>query len=512
MDKNMISERLAQKPCAIGLLGKCCKNCLMGPCILLKPNDQGVCGANIDVVASRNILRFVAGGAAAHTGHAYHMLEYLGKDYPARYIEKKAPRYLYKLWEKLGIVPHVHFEHFKDISEALHASTMGVDADYKHIMAMAMKLGIIDGYLGMYLATELEDNEFGLPSVRKGTVDLGVIKQDKINIAVHGHFPALAEALASEVKKKENSDVNLIGVCCTGSSLLARHGIPLAGHFILQEQVISSGCIEVMAVDMQCIMPSIADLAECYHTKIVTTNEICRIPKALHLPVSDKKSAADAAKRIIALARINRHNRSKNISISSRKIEAVVGFSENNLPLNEWAKMLANGKIKGIIAAIGCENPRVKENWVDFYKELSKDYIILTTGCISFRLASAGLLDGKRFFSLGSCVNNSRVAEVFRRVADISGKQITELPFLISCPMPTTEKAIAIGFFFAAFGVDVHFGYPFMLTLDTKISDFLKNLLKKDFRSKIFVEMKPDLLLVRIKKEGLSDKIKARKG
>mgnify|MGYP001615144609 CR=1 FL=1 len=292
----MLNDRLARKPCVIGLLGKCCRNCLMGPCVLVKPSDRGVCGANIDVVTARNILRFVAGGASAHCGHAYHMLDYAGKNYPSGYIEKKAPKYLYKLWEKLGIVPHVHFEHFKDISEALHASTMGVDADYRHLLGMAMKLGIIDGYLGMYLATELEDREFGVPSVKKGQVDLGVIKPDKVNIAVHGHYPPLAEALANEMKKKENSDINLRGVCCTGSSLLARHGIPLAANFILQEQVIASGCIDIMAVDMQCIMPSLSDLAECYHTKLVTTNELCRIPKAIHLPVNDRKRAEEGAK------------------------------------------------------------------------------------------------------------------------------------------------------------------------------------------------------------------------
>lgn len=170
--------------------------------------------------------------------------------------------------------------------------------------------------------------------------------------------------------------------------------------------------------------------------------------------------------------------------------------------------MISEGKIKGIIGVIGCENPRVKENWIDFYKELSKDYIILTTGCIAFKLASAGLLDGKRFFHLGSCVNNSRIAEVFRKIAEISGKQITRLPFLISCPMPISEKAIAIGFFFAALGVDVHFGYPFLLTSDSKIANFLATLLKKDFKSKIFLEMNPRKLLEKIKKEGLSDKWK----
>ena len=110
-------------------------------------NPTGVCGANRDVIIARNIVRFVAGGAAAHVGHAYHLLNYLKKQYPKDYIRKKAPAYLFKTWNKLGIVPRIRFEHFKDISESLHTTTMGVNADYKDLIKWAMKLGIIDGKL-----------------------------------------------------------------------------------------------------------------------------------------------------------------------------------------------------------------------------------------------------------------------------------------------------------------------------------------------------------------------------
>jgi carbon-monoxide dehydrogenase catalytic subunit len=488
------------QPCPIGLRGLCCKNCLMGPCRLLKPEDKGICGADGNLVSSRNILRFTAGGTSAHVGHAYHLLQYMKESYPEHYIEKKAPKYLKEIWEKLGIIPKVKFEHFKDISEALHMTTMGVNSDYTLNLATAMKLGIIDGYYGMHLATELEDKEFGRPKIRKGELNLGVIRNDKINIAVHGHEPELAEAIATEVKKPENSDINLVGVCCTGASLLARHGVPLAANVILQEDVIATGVVEAIAVDTQCIMPSIADLAECFHTKIITTNEICRIHGAEHIPVKDLASAESAAKRIIEIARENRKKRKSAFDPrNSEKKEAMVGFSQYNLPLDDWAKDIKSGRLKGIIAVIGCENPRVKENWIGLYKELSKDHIILATGCMAFRLGAEGLLDGRRFFHLGSCVNNARVAEVFRIVSSKLGKEMGESPFLVSCPAPITEKAVSIGFFFASIGVDVHVGYPFLLAEKTKVTDFLATALKENFKSRIFLETKPEKLLAEVR-------------
>jgi carbon-monoxide dehydrogenase catalytic subunit len=468
----------------------------MGPCRLLKPEDRGVCGADGNLVSSRNILRFVAGGASAHAGHAYHLLQYLGKEYPEHYIEKKAPKETVKVWEKLGVVPKVRYEHFKDISEALHMTTMGVNADYKYNLAMAMKLGIIDGYYGLYLSTELEDEAFGKPSIKKGQLNLGVIRPDKINIAVHGHEPELAEAIVKEAAKPENKDINLVGVCCTGATLLAKHGVPLAANVILQEDVIATGVVEVMAVDTQCITPSISDLAECFHTKIVTTNDICRIPNAEHIPASTPETAKEAARAIIEIARERRKLRKKssfNPAKVSRK-EVVVGFSEHNLPLDQWAKDIKSGKVRGIVAVVGCESPRVKEDWVSFFRKMSEDHIILTTGCMAFKFGAAGLLDGKRFFHLGSCVNNSRVAEVFRIVAGKLGMEMGDAPFLVSCPEPMTEKAVSIGFFFAATGVDVHVGYPFLMAEKTKVTEFLATALRDNFRSRIFLETNPDRL------------------
>jgi len=510
MKKRFVKDRL-NNLCYIGLKGYCCKNCLMGPCIVGKKEDQGACGASQDLIVSRNILRMVVGGASAHLGHAYHLLKYLKQNYQGDYIRKKAPSYLHKLWEKHGFLPQATGEHFKEISEAMHTSTMGCNADFKDVLKWCLKLGVLDGYYGLYLATELEDKKFGKPKIKIGELNLGVIKPDKINIAVHGHEPMLAEEIAKEVKKHENFDINLVGVCCTGTSLLARHGIPMAANFLLQENVIASGLIEAMVVDTQCIMPSLTDLAECYHTKIITTNDICRMPNAIHLPVKNQQEAKRAASKIIELARVmSRHRQSKDFTGEKRM--AMVGFHEKSLPLKfkEIARRIRKKKLKGVIAVVGCENPRVKENWAKTYGELAKDYLFLTTGCIGFKLAQYGLLDGKNFFHLGSCVNNARVAEVFRLIAEAAGKKIYEMPFLVSCPMPVSEKSIAIGMFFAALGVDVHFGHHFLISSDMHIAKYLEEVLKEDFNSKIFLEMNPEKFKRKIQSEGLKEEIKKR--
>ncbi len=507
-EHGLLKNRLLMQPCPIGMKGMCCKNCLMGPCRVMSDKILGVCGASENLVVSRNILRFTAGGTAAHCGHAHHLLDYLKKQYPNNYIKKKAPRYLYKLWDNLGILPKIKLEHFKDISESLHLSTMGVDADYKDVLGWALRLGIIDGYYGLYLSTELEDRAFGTPKIKEAELNLGVIKEDKVNIAVHGHEPIFAEALAHESKKKENQDINIIGVCCTGASILARYGIPMAANFALQEQVVTTGMIEAMVVDVQCIMPSLSDLCECHHTHLITTNELCKMPNATHLPITNRAQAQKVAKLVIDIARRNKKFRKNNLkAIEQVPKKVIVGFTENNFPLKpkEIAKIIHDKKIKGVIAFVGCDNPRVenKDAWIHVIKKLSKNYLILTTGCIAFELGKHGLLDGRRIFHMGSCVNNSRVAELFKKITEASStlsykKQLTNMPFLVSCPMPTSEKALAIGMFFASLGIDVHFGYPFLVSSDTHITHFLEYLLRNKFKSKIFLETDPSKFLERV--------------
>ena len=60
-------------PCNIGGAGMCCKLCGMGPCRLTKDGQTGVCGATIDTIQARNLIRAIAAGSAAHSDHGRDM-------------------------------------------------------------------------------------------------------------------------------------------------------------------------------------------------------------------------------------------------------------------------------------------------------------------------------------------------------------------------------------------------------------------------------------------------------
>ncbi len=484
----LLGERIqSTPPCPIGVDQLCCRNCLMGPCRLI--NTNGCCGASKELVIARNLLRVAAGGAAAHTGHALNVLNYLNKIFPKDYIEKKAPGYLQQLWKKLNIFPNHPQE---EISQALHQTTMGVDSDWQHILLSCLKIGIVDGYYGLTLATELEDKILGKPKPKQSFMNLGVISETQTNIAVHGHDPLLP---AKIVQHKGNT--NVVGVCCTGAELLSRYGIPLAASFPFSEAVIQTGAIEAMVVDVQCIMPSLADLSSCFHTKLITTHDIARIPGAIHLPFN-RNNADLQAKKIVNLAMQNRKNRGR-VNIPKTKVPVWSGWTADNMPTKEIKEDLKTGKVKGVVAFVGCANPRVEiEPWIALAKRLTdNNYLLLATGCMGYELGKRGFLKEKgKVYHLGSCVNNSRVAEVFEKLAH--GK-LTDEQFLVSAPAPITEKAISIGLFFTALGVSSHFGYPFTLE-DSKIHSFLKTAFKEQFNSKIFIEQNPSNLWKEIQK------------
>ena len=75
-------ERLEQMQpqCGFGEMGICCRNCSMGPCRIDPFGDgpqRGVCGADANTIAARNLIRMIAGGAAAHSDHGRDVAEAL---------------------------------------------------------------------------------------------------------------------------------------------------------------------------------------------------------------------------------------------------------------------------------------------------------------------------------------------------------------------------------------------------------------------------------------------------
>jgi len=367
--------------CGFGKQGICCRICAMGPCRITKKAALGVCGADVDTIVARNFLRAIAAGVSAHSDHGRTVAEVFiatakgeagdyelkdpiklrkladelgvktkdrslneiavdvgqialaefGKPEGTQLMALRAPAPRREIWNKLGITPRAVD---REVTESLHRSTMGVDQDYKNILRHASRVALADGWGGAMLATELQDVLFGTPYPGRGEINMGVLKKDEVNIIVHGHEPILSEMIAaasqdkellSEAKKVGAKGINVAGTCCTANELLMRHGIPIAGNFLNQELVVATGAVELMAVDVQCVMQGLTNVANCYHTKLVTTTDKAKMPGVEHIAM-DEKTALTTAKELVRMAIDNYKNRG-DVHIPKDKQSAVGGFS-----------------------------------------------------------------------------------------------------------------------------------------------------------------------------------------
>ena len=553
------------KACPIGADSACCKHCSMGPCRLnaKAPYDKvGVCGATIDTIMARNFARMVAAGGAAHTDHGMSMLDLFrevvnGKilDYEIKDVQKlesvaqeigietegrsvkeiatdlynelertytqvegeipfanRVPPKTLETWRKLGIVPRGAM---REIMELMHRTHMGVDQHYENITKQCSRTALADGWGGSMVATEIADILFGTPTPVAVDVDMGCLKEDQVNIIVHGHEPNLFESmlvsvsdpvLVEKAKAAGAKGINLLGMCCSGAEMLSRHGIPHAGNFMSTETVLVTGAVDAMCVDVQCIKQGLVAVADCYNTPLITTNPRCHIEGAEHVEFHehDPRDCTDT----MVLKAINRFgNRTAEIEIPNNKSTGVHGFSHEYInymlggtfrssytPLND---NIINGRIRGVAGVVGCTNPRVKQDWVhvELVKELIKnDVLVVQTGCSQIALAKAGLctpeaahLAGSGLkevcetvgmppvLGLGSCVDNSRILIACAEMVKTGGlgESIADLPVAGAAPEWMSEKAICIGQYFVASGVYTVFGVTFPIVEETKFHKHL---------------------------------------
>ncbi|NLI93332.1 MAG: anaerobic carbon-monoxide dehydrogenase catalytic subunit [Peptococcaceae bacterium] len=551
----------AQSPqCGFGLLGVCCRLCWLGPC-RIDPFGEGatagVCGADAHTIVARNLIRGIAGGTASHSDHGKHTLHTL-----IDLIEGKAPAYSIKdeqklknvaaklnietegkdlmqiakevaavtledysrqdssvglTWAKqtlpakrveklkaLGAMPH---NIDAAVSEIMARTHIGVDADPVNLLLGGIKCSVAD-YTGMVLATELSDILFGTPQPLLSSANIGVLKENAVNIAVNGHNPVLSELvcdIALEMKEEAakagaKEGVNIVGICCTGNEVMMRRGIPIATNFLSQEIPVFTGILDAMVVDTQCIMPALAKVTECYHTELITTMDTAKIPGATHIEFH-AHSGIESARKIIKMAiEAYRHRDPKKVNLSSHKVAAFAGFSTEAIvgalskldaqdPLKPLLDNIVNGNIQGVCLLGGCNNTKVMHDnsFVTIAKELAKkNVLLLATGCASGALAKAGLMTPEAtneyagdtlkavltaignavglqvplplVLHMGSCVDNSRAVAVATALANKIGVDLDALPVVISASECMSEKAMSIGTWCVSLGFPTHLG------------------------------------------------------
>jgi carbon-monoxide dehydrogenase catalytic subunit len=444
-----------------------------------------------------------------------------------------APVARQNLWKTLSLVPKGID---RMVVEALHRSTMGVDHDYENILFHAVRTALADGWSGSRLASISSDILFGTPGPVKSDANLGVLGEDTANIIVHGHEPALSELLALAVSDPEIKQyaldrgargITLAGICCTANEILIRHGIPVAGSFLQQELAVLTGAVEMMVIDVQCCMPSLPDIAAAYHTEIVSTAAIAKTIGAKNLEL-DELDPMKSVKALVKRAIDNFKNRDKSkMRIPRRKEPLVAGFSVEAIkymlggtyrasfrPLND---AIIQNRIKGVVGIVGCNNPKARVGHYTnvLVRELVKhNVLILETGCAAIAAAEDGMLTPEAALAvagaglrevceavgippvlhMGSCVDNSRILEAAAEVVAEGGlgHDLSQLPAVGVAPEWMSEKAVAIGTYFVASGIDVVLGHPFYIGGSENVTRFLNEKTKTLFGGSFHVCEEPE--------------------
>ncbi|WP_027718779.1 anaerobic carbon-monoxide dehydrogenase catalytic subunit [Desulfovirgula thermocuniculi] len=551
---------VAQQPqCQFGYRGICCRICMMGPCRIKSdegPASRGICGANSWTIVARSVGVMILTGCASHAQHGNHIAHVLemvahGKapDYAVKDPEKlrricrqmgleadgkddlTLARELAELaledfrrlkgegeaaWIVHKVVParneryrsHMVMPHgiHATISDLVTQAHVGMDNDPVNLVFSAVRVGLAD-LASMWLATDLSDILFGTPRPIVSEANMGVLDPQKVNVVVHGHNPLLSEMIVAAARELEGEaraagadGINLAGICCTGNEVLMRQGIPVVTSFASQELAICTGAVDAMVVDVQCIMPGLSAVAQCFGTRLITTSDIVKMPNTMHIDYQEARAMQNAREVIRQAIEAFKERAGRPVHIPKVKNKVVAGWSLEAIlelfrainpanPVRVLNEAILSGELKGVILMAGCNNLKTFQDQahIEIAKAMLKnDVFVISTGCHAQACAKAGLMDPakveelcgpglKKFyrriaekaelkyglppvFHIGSCVDNSRAAELLMLMADDLGVDTPKVPFVASAPEAMSGKATSIGTWCVAIGLPTHVG------------------------------------------------------
>lgn len=583
--------------CKFGEQGICCRICAMGPCRITPKAPRGICGCDAHGIVGRNYLKFTAGGAATHSDHgreichtlyasapdgAYKvkdpekltriakewgvetegkdiydlahevaemaLMEY-GKPFGYQRWTKRAPQHTQELWEKAEIMPRAID---REVASSLHMTHMGCSSKPEALVRQSFRAGLCDGWGGSMCGTEFSDVLFGTPRPIDTEANLGVMNADNVNIVVHGHDPSLSEMVCeyaddpemiAYAKSMGAKGITVSGVCCTSNEVAMRRGIPMAGNFLQQENVVLTGACEAIVVDVQCIFPALGPLSKCFHTKFITTSPIAQMPDSEYIRFT-VGTAAEKAKQIVKMACDNFKNRKPElVHIPDMKQKATVGYSVEAIvkvldgvtnsqvdvlgttkPLIEC---ITSGVLRGAVAMVGCNNPKIRPDTahIELMKKLlANDIVVIATGCAAQAAAKAGLMDKRAkdlcgaglkrvceladippVLHMGSCVDISRMMILVAELAKDSGLNISQLPAVGCAPEWMSEKAVSIGNYVVSTGIDTFLGVDPYVSGSTEMQELLtsgvRDWVEAAYTVETDIEKLVDLMIERIEEK-----------
>lgn len=321
--------------CGFGLQGVCCRLCSNGPCRITPKAPRGICGANADVIVTRNFLRAVAAGAGCYIHvventalnvkkvaqakggikgtHAldhladvfgieeadiYRRAErvadavladlYLPEYEQAKLVEKMAYGPRFARWKELGILPG------GAKSEVFHGvvkCSTNLSSDPTDMLMDCLKLGISTGIYGLTLTNLLNDIVLGEPKLRMAPVGMRVIHPEYINIMITGHqhsmFTYLQKRLTDPdvIQKAKDAGAKgfkLVGCTCVGQDLQLRGAYyeevfdGHAGNNYTSEAILATGGIDAVISEFNCTLPGIEPICDKLMIRQICIDDVAK--------------------------------------------------------------------------------------------------------------------------------------------------------------------------------------------------------------------------------------------
>ena len=447
---------------------------------------------------------------------------YKARDEKMELVEKIAYAPRVKKWKEIGIMPGGAKS---EVFDAIVKSSTNLNSDPVDMLINCLNLGISTGLYGLTLTNLLNDVILGEPVIRTAPVGFRVIDKDYINIMITGHQHSTFAHFQDRLKDKDIVNLakeagakgfRLVGCTCVGQDLQLRGEhyqevfVGHAGNNFTSEAVLSTGAIDMVLSEFNCTIPGLEPIADKYKVKMVCLDDVAKKVNAEYIPF-DRENVESISENLINKALESYKERRNVVEIdipSDHGYEkSLTGVSEKNLKEflgDSWKpliNLIAEGKIKGIAAVVGCSNMTAGGhdiNTVELTKELIKrDIIVLSAGCSTGGLENVGLMSpgaeelaGDNLkevckslgippvLNFGPCLAIGRLEIVATEIAAGLGIDLPQLPLVLSAPQWLEEQALADGAFGLALGLPLHLALPPFITGGKLVTEVLTEKLK----------------------------------
>ncbi|OPJ58566.1 anaerobic carbon-monoxide dehydrogenase catalytic subunit [Clostridium oryzae] len=551
---NVFDRFSQQQPiqCKFCIEGLSCQLCANGPCRISEKVPRGTCGVDAHTMVARNFMyRHVTIGTSANIFHchqaartlkaagehpesglkirdpeklkkyadmaglntsqpieqlAVQFADWVMNDIHAPFhvesktVEAFAPTQRKELWRKLGLFPGGGYS---EVAFAQTRCMTNFNSDPVEFLLNAVRLGVANEYQGLFLLDIIQEILMGTQEIAQKKQNMGLLKQDMINIVTNGHMPLLAHVaidLAStdewqqKAKDAGASGIQVLGHVCEGQQLMNYQGTHSQkgyggqeGEWLSQEYLLATGAVDLFMFDYNCTVATMPLFAKRFGTKLLSTHPVIKLQGTETLDFVPEKMKEQAEKALDKAIEAFKERKSQNrkVYIPPHVSDCTVGFSTESIrnalggSFDPLIEQIANGNIRGIATIVGCTTARYGQGGSNIFKItrglIKNNILVLSGGCTSSVMEYTGLTNPQAaeecgeglkavckqlgippVLSYGACVDIGKMTHTAKELADALKVDTNKLPLVIGAPEYLEQKAVADACTAVALGWLVH--------------------------------------------------------